>query len=122
MTDASSRPAGVVVGAGGMLYGSTTYGHGTLFSLTPPASPGAAWTYAQLYSFTGGSGGGGSGPGVAPAGVSRRGLDLRSALQLHRRQRRGRLRHSVRPGAAGLSRRLLDHSSAVPFHGWQQRG
>src|ERR1039458_4792299 len=52
MTDASSRPAGVVVGAGGVLYGSTTYGHGTLFSLTPPASPGAAWTYAQLYSFT----------------------------------------------------------------------
>ena len=57
MTDASSRPAGVVVGAGGVLYGSTTYGNGTLFSLAPPASPGGAWTYTQLYSFTGGSDG-----------------------------------------------------------------
>ena len=74
MTDASSRPAGVVVGAGGVLYGSTTYGHGTLFSLTPPASPGGAWTYAQLYSFTGGSGGAGYGtvfalaPPASPGG------------------------------------------------------
>src|ERR1039458_426276 len=74
MTDASSRPAGVVVGAGGVLYGSTTYGNGTLFSLTPPASPGGAWVYAQLYSFTGGSGGAGYGtvfalaPPASPGG------------------------------------------------------
>jgi uncharacterized repeat protein (TIGR03803 family) len=42
-----------------VLYGSTysggTYGHGTLFSLTPPTSPDGSWTYALLYSFTGGN-------------------------------------------------------------------
>src|ERR1700723_3313953 len=32
-----------------------TFGYGTLFSLTPPTLPDGSWTYALLYSFTGGS-------------------------------------------------------------------
>jgi len=52
-------PNGVVIGNGGVLYGTTRYGGtgacncGTVFSLTPPASPGGAWTKTLLYSFTG---------------------------------------------------------------------
>ena len=58
---------GVVIGSGGVLYGATASGGtifgGTVFSLTPPASPGGAWTEAVLYSFTGGS------DGFGPNGV-----------------------------------------------------
>jgi uncharacterized repeat protein (TIGR03803 family) len=56
-----SLPAGLVAGAGGVLYGTTAYGGasnaGTVFSLTPPVSPGGAWTETVLYSFTGGANG-----------------------------------------------------------------
>ena len=62
--------AGVVIGSGGILYGTTVSGGtavcscGTVFSLTPPASSGGAWTESVIYSFTGG------GDGAAPlAGV-----------------------------------------------------
>jgi uncharacterized repeat protein (TIGR03803 family) len=59
---------GVAMGSGGVLYGTTlnggggtdckqSLGCGTVFSLTPPASPGGAWTEAVLYGFTGGSDG-----------------------------------------------------------------
>ena len=68
-------PAGVVVGSGGVLYGTASYGGtvtaicedgcGTVFSLTPPASPGGAWTESVLYSFQGGSDGSGPNAGVA---------------------------------------------------------
>ena len=48
----------VALGGGGVLYGVTNdggkYGFGTVFSLTPPASPGAAWTENILYNFAGG--------------------------------------------------------------------
>jgi uncharacterized repeat protein (TIGR03803 family) len=60
-TDGFYPEAGVVVGLKGALYGTTfdggTDNYGTVFSLTPPASPGGAWTYAILYSFVGGSDG-----------------------------------------------------------------
>ena len=58
--------ATVTVGSGGVLYGTTfgggtgpacSGGCGTVFSLTPPASPGGAWTETVLHSFTGGSDG-----------------------------------------------------------------
>jgi len=53
--------AGVVVGSGGALYGTTQYGgasgNGTVYSLTPPAGPGSAWTGAVLYAFSGASDG-----------------------------------------------------------------
>jgi len=62
-----TTPFGIVTKPGGGLYGFTGFGGnsgdpcgggcGTLFSLTPPASPGGAWTEATLYSFTGGSDG-----------------------------------------------------------------
>ena len=59
-TDGSSPLAGVAIGAEGVLYGTTdaggTKGYGTVFSLTPPTSPGGAWTETVLYNFTGGSG------------------------------------------------------------------
>ena len=52
-------PYPLAVGPSGVLYGSTysggTFGDGTLYSLTPPTSPEGSWTYALLYSFTGGS-------------------------------------------------------------------
>jgi hypothetical protein len=53
--------------AGGVLYGTTNlggsvlcnaggaFGCGTVFSLTPPASPSGAWTEAVLHNFAGGS-------------------------------------------------------------------
>jgi len=55
----------VAIGRGGTLYGVTNAGGsgtgpyctagycGTVFSLTPPASPGGAWTEAVLHNFTG---------------------------------------------------------------------
>src|ERR1035438_338107 len=52
-----TSPSGVVIGPGGVLYGSVTYPPGGVFSLTPPASPGSPWTYNQLYTFTNGSDG-----------------------------------------------------------------
>jgi uncharacterized repeat protein (TIGR03803 family) len=54
-------PDAVVIGSGGVLYGTTSYGgtsnYGTVYSLTPPTSPGGAWTETVLYSFAGGSDG-----------------------------------------------------------------
>lgn len=57
-------PAGLTVGPGGVLYGTTTYGGagicydsgpipgcGTVFSLTPSASSGGTWTESVLHSF-----------------------------------------------------------------------
>jgi uncharacterized repeat protein (TIGR03803 family) len=56
--DGRNPQAGVVVGAGGILYGTTAFGGhndaGTIFSLSPPASPAGAWSEALLYTFTGG--------------------------------------------------------------------
>jgi uncharacterized repeat protein (TIGR03803 family) len=53
--------SGVVSGAGGILYGTTFNGGenglGAVYSLTPPASPGAPWTESVLWSFTGGDDG-----------------------------------------------------------------
>jgi hypothetical protein len=64
------NPAGgVVIGANGVLYGTTANAappnSGTVFSLTPPATPGGTWTYSQLHVFTYGVNG--SVDGAAPA-------------------------------------------------------
>jgi uncharacterized repeat protein (TIGR03803 family) len=51
---------GALVGPDGVLYGNVgggTYGHGAVFSLLPPASPGSPWTETSLYSFMGGTDG-----------------------------------------------------------------
>jgi len=54
--------SGVVRSPAGLLYGTTAeggaYGWGVVYSLTPPASAGQAWTEKVLYSFTDGSDGG----------------------------------------------------------------
>jgi uncharacterized repeat protein (TIGR03803 family) len=59
--DGINPRAGLVIGSNGALYGTTlsggTSGVGTVFELTPPASPGDVWTETVLYSFVGGSGG-----------------------------------------------------------------
>ena len=57
-----ARPFGeLVLDPAGNLYGSTTMGgplnQGTVFELSPPASPGGAWTETVLYTFQGGSDG-----------------------------------------------------------------
>ena len=62
-------PNGLVIGKGGVLYGTTYYGGagscsspfgppgcGTVFSLTPPASPGGAWIKKTLHNFRGSDG------------------------------------------------------------------
>ncbi|HXM44978.1 MAG TPA: choice-of-anchor tandem repeat GloVer-containing protein [Bryobacteraceae bacterium] len=54
--DGSGPTANLVVGSGGVLYGTTAsggsnYNSGTAFSLTPPSSPGDAWTENVLYNF-----------------------------------------------------------------------
>ena len=59
-SDINDPQAGVVVGKGGVLYG-TTYaggpgGYGGVYSLTPPAAQGGVWSLSQLYTFSGGSG------------------------------------------------------------------
>jgi uncharacterized repeat protein (TIGR03803 family) len=60
-SNGSNPAAAVVIGdGGGVLYGASAGGssnNGTVFSLTPPASPGGAWTEAVLFTFTGGTDG-----------------------------------------------------------------
>ncbi len=55
--DGATPTASVAIGPDGALYGTTYYGgtfnNGTVFSLTPPASPGGQWTETVLHSFTG---------------------------------------------------------------------
>ena len=62
-----TAPSSLVIGSGGVLYGTTfsggTYGCGTVFSLTPTAPTGGAWTEAVLYDFACGE------DGWAPAGL-----------------------------------------------------
>ena len=59
--------SGVVGGSSGPLYGTTIAGGasslGTVFALTPPASPGGSWTESVLHSFAGGA------DGLGPAGL-----------------------------------------------------
>ena len=64
-TASDGCPVGdLTMGSGGVLYGVTgsctgpTSTGGELFSLTPPATAGGAWTKATLHNFTGGSDGG----------------------------------------------------------------
>jgi uncharacterized repeat protein (TIGR03803 family) len=49
--------AALALGSGGVLYGTTLYGYGTVFSLAPPSPPGSLWTETVLYYFTGGADG-----------------------------------------------------------------
>ncbi len=66
-SDGADPVAGVVIGPGGVLYGTTYQGGnyscsyangcGTVFRLVPPASPGGAWTETILHTFTGGNDG-----------------------------------------------------------------
>lgn len=70
------EPAGPLLnGINGVLYGTTeqggSSGNGTIYSLTPPAASGGAWTETILYSFAGGSDGSGPfGPLVSgPNGI-----------------------------------------------------
>jgi hypothetical protein len=50
-----SAPAGLALGPGGVLYGINsfdgTFNDGTVFALTPPASPGGSWTESLIYEF-----------------------------------------------------------------------
>lgn len=67
--------ANLLIDGDGNIYGTVptggTYGYGAVYSLTPPASAGGAWTYTILYAFTGGSDGGYSFAGLAfgPGGL-----------------------------------------------------
>jgi uncharacterized repeat protein (TIGR03803 family) len=71
--DGGGAIGNLIAGPGGVLYGTTQYGGsgspstcvfangsgcGTVFELTPPATPGGTWTASVLYSFTGTSGDG----------------------------------------------------------------
>lgn len=53
-----SWPNGVIIGGGGVLYGTTQLGskvgvYGAAFSLSPPASQGGAWTEQDIHGFLG---------------------------------------------------------------------
>jgi uncharacterized repeat protein (TIGR03803 family) len=65
-SDGANPWANLAIGASGVLYGTTFYGGsssaGTVFSLTPPESPGGVWTEAVLYNFSFVSNGGAYGP------------------------------------------------------------
>jgi len=63
--------AGLAIGSGGVLYGTSYGGDGSVFSVTPPAAPGDPWTLAVLYHFAGFADGSGPEAGVAigPGGV-----------------------------------------------------
>ena len=50
--------AGVVIGQGGTLFGTTTDGPGAVFQLVPPAEPGGSWIESVLHTFTGQNGDG----------------------------------------------------------------
>ena len=58
-TDGFFPSGGLLQGANGVLYGTTegdgVTNFGTVFELTPPATPGGAWTETVLYNFTGGT-------------------------------------------------------------------
>jgi uncharacterized repeat protein (TIGR03803 family) len=68
--DGGGSQAALTVGSGGVLYGTTQFGGsgsceygsgsgcGTVFQLTPPVTPGGAWTESVIYSFTGANGDG----------------------------------------------------------------
>ena len=115
---------GVAIGAGGVVYGTTFTGGtgtcsipfdptgcGTVFSLTPPASPGGAWTEQVLYSFSNGTDG-----RYPVAGVGDR--QRRGPLR-HHRQRRQRpkwflqLRDGVLADITANSGRLVDGGGAL---------
>jgi uncharacterized repeat protein (TIGR03803 family) len=69
-SDGGMPLAGLILDGAGNLYGTASLGGigtkcntivpgcGTVFELSPPTAPGAAWTETVLYSFTGGSDGG----------------------------------------------------------------
>jgi uncharacterized repeat protein (TIGR03803 family) len=69
VSDGANPGAGVILGSGGTLYGTTirggvgggSIGNGTAFSLTPPPGGRGAWSETILHAFTG-SGGDGSWP------------------------------------------------------------
>ena len=69
----ASNPAGLLMGTNGNLYGVTSGGgdgSGTVFALTPPASPGGTWTETVLYRFPfNGETSGPSSLGVGPQGA-----------------------------------------------------
>jgi len=55
--DGTEPKSGLIADASGNLYGTTFYGGGpedvgTIFQLTPPTSPGGAWTETLLHSFS----------------------------------------------------------------------
>lgn len=60
--DGTEPIAGLVIGSGRVLYGTTfsggAFGGGAVFSLSPPSTPGGAWTESVLYSFSNGADGG----------------------------------------------------------------
>jgi uncharacterized repeat protein (TIGR03803 family) len=66
-------PHGLVVGSNGTLFGTTSdggFGFGTVYSLTPPTSPGGTWTEDVLYRFPyGGTTGGPMSAIIGPHGA-----------------------------------------------------
>jgi uncharacterized repeat protein (TIGR03803 family) len=58
-SDGFSPEAGVTIGPGGVLYGTTYEGgtgpfgnNGTVYAVRPPSSAGGAWTEVTIYDFT----------------------------------------------------------------------
>lgn len=73
LTDSGYPTAGLTLGAGGNLYGTTSggtnpnsliYDNGTVFELSPPTTSGGAWIKTMLYAFQGANDGGSPRDGV----------------------------------------------------------
>ncbi len=110
--DGSAPVSGVTMGSQGVLYGTLTngglHGGGMVYSLTPPASPGGAWTEALLYSFPSLSGGG-VGGSFARLAIRRRRRALRNDGVQWVLQRRD----CLFTDSAGCSRGRLERGNSV---------
>ena len=122
--DGATPEAGVVIGPGGVLYGTTLNGGtvaGTLFSLTPPGSPDGAWTETILHNFTGTPNDGATfvlrlAGQITPGGTVTTLYSFRLARQLSELHGRRPPYHGTRLGRRwGL---LRDNDSWRGRHGW----
>jgi uncharacterized repeat protein (TIGR03803 family) len=117
--DGKTPQAGLTLGAGRVLYGTTSkgggHGNGTVFALAPPATEGEPATYATLWRF-----GSGTGDGYARTYGRTNGIDIsmsRKANPWDNARAEGRL--SPRPPARGWPARSAarERNARFPFTG-----
>src|ERR1022692_3767537 len=108
-------PNGLVIGGGGVLYGTTNAGGGIgqAYSLTPPGAPGAPWAFTWAPQFRG--------PRRRPSHRRFGDWQGRGALRRHAPRRRRQLLtrglwRGVRVDSAGVFRRHLELQGALQVY------